>query len=108
MPGGNSDVVPPDSIPNSEVKHVSVDGSVGLPHVRVEHRQAPNSKKKGYPKGWPFFVSGVQKNVNKVISIIWIALYLRKALACHTYVDPTIEGHIHYALRTASFGDTSL
>ena len=42
MPGGNSDVVPPESIPNSEVKHVSVDGSVGLPHVRVEHRQAPN------------------------------------------------------------------
>ncbi len=45
MPGGNSDVVPPESIPNSEVKHVSVDGSVGLPHVRVEHRQAPNSEK---------------------------------------------------------------
>ena len=45
MPGGNSDVVPPDSIPNSEVKHVSVDGSVGLPHVRVEHRQAPIKRK---------------------------------------------------------------
>ncbi len=27
------------SIPNSEVKGSSVDGSVGLPHVRVEHRQ---------------------------------------------------------------------
>ncbi|ORP36594.1 acetylornithine deacetylase, partial [Vibrio cholerae] len=26
--------------PNSEVKRNSVDGSVGSPHVRVEHRQA--------------------------------------------------------------------
>ena len=39
-------MVPPESIPNSEVKHVSVDGSVGSPHVRVEHRQAPNKEKK--------------------------------------------------------------
>ncbi len=42
MPDGNSDVVPPESIPNSEVKRVSGDGSVGSPHVRVAHRQAPN------------------------------------------------------------------
>ncbi|MCG9555712.1 hypothetical protein L1D11_21005, partial [Vibrio sp. Isolate32] len=28
------------SMPNSEVKHNSADGSVGLPHVRVGHRQA--------------------------------------------------------------------
>ena len=27
-------------MPNSEVKHNSADGSVGLPHVRVGHRQA--------------------------------------------------------------------
>ena len=45
MPDGNSDTVPPDSIPNSEVKRVSGDGSVGLPHVRVAHRQAPNKNK---------------------------------------------------------------
>ncbi len=31
---------PPDSMPNSEVKRNSADGSVGLPHVRVGHRQA--------------------------------------------------------------------
>ncbi|CDT02164.1 Acetylornithine deacetylase (fragment) [Vibrio crassostreae] len=31
---------PPDSMSNSEVKHNSADGSVGLPHVRVGHRQA--------------------------------------------------------------------
>ncbi len=40
--GGNSEWEPPESIPNSEVKPLSADGSVGLPHVRVGHRQAPN------------------------------------------------------------------
>src|SRR5690606_29659122 len=35
---------PPDPIPNSEVKRCIADGSVGLPHVRVGHRQAPNRK----------------------------------------------------------------
>ena len=42
LPGDNSDTVPPDPIPNSEVKRVSGDGSVGIPHVRVAHCQAPN------------------------------------------------------------------
>ncbi len=31
LPGGNSAVVPPDPMPNSEVKRRSADGSVGLP-----------------------------------------------------------------------------
>ncbi len=39
--GDHSVVDPPDSMPNSEVKRNSADGSVGLPHVRVGHRQAP-------------------------------------------------------------------
>ena len=38
-PGGDSAVVPPDPMPNSEVKRRDADGSVGLPHVRVGHRQ---------------------------------------------------------------------
>src|SRR5690606_32113888 len=42
---------PPDPIPNSEVKRRIADGSVGLPHVRVGHRQAhtpnPRSSKEG-------------------------------------------------------------
>ena len=33
---------PPDTIPNSEVKRCNADGSVGLPHVRVGHRQVLN------------------------------------------------------------------
>ena len=43
MLGDHSELEPPDPIPNSEVKRLSADGSVGLPHVRVGHRQAPNS-----------------------------------------------------------------
>ena len=37
--GDHSVVDPPDSMPNSEVKRNSADGSVGLPHVRVGHRR---------------------------------------------------------------------
>ena len=33
----NSECDPPDPIPNSEVKPLSADGSVGSPHVRVGH-----------------------------------------------------------------------
>ena len=36
----NSELAPPDTMPNSEVKQFSADGSVGFPHVRVGHRQA--------------------------------------------------------------------
>ena len=34
---------PPDPIPNSEVKRSIADDSVGFPHVKVGHRQAPIS-----------------------------------------------------------------
>ena len=40
----HSELEPPDPIPNSEVKRLSADGSVGFPHVRVGHRQALKSK----------------------------------------------------------------
>ena len=36
----HSELEPPDPIPNSDVKRLSADGSVGFPHVRVGHRQA--------------------------------------------------------------------
>ena len=35
---------PPDTIPNSEVKPLSADDSVGPPHVKVGQRQAPFKK----------------------------------------------------------------
>ena len=40
MLGDHRELEPPDPIPNSEVKRFIADGSVGLPHVRVGHRQA--------------------------------------------------------------------
>ncbi len=43
LPGGHSAVVPPDPMPNSEVKRRSADGSVGSPHARVGHCQASNT-----------------------------------------------------------------
>ena len=47
LPGGDSAVVPPDPMPNSEVKRRSADGSVGSPHVRVGNCQASNCSKPG-------------------------------------------------------------
>ena len=40
LPGGHSKWEPPDPIPNSEVKLLSADDSVGFPHVKVGHCQA--------------------------------------------------------------------
>ena len=43
MLGDNSAVVPPDPMPNSEVKRSCADDSVRSPHVKVGHCQAPNT-----------------------------------------------------------------
>ena len=45
LPGGHSEPEPPDPIPNSEVKRLSADDSVGLPHAKVGHCQVliPNA-----------------------------------------------------------------
>ncbi len=40
LPGGNSELEPPDTISNSEVKRFCADDSVGYTHVKVGHRQA--------------------------------------------------------------------
>ena len=39
FPGDHRDIEPPDPIPNSAVKSVIADGSVGFPHVKVGHYQ---------------------------------------------------------------------
>ena len=54
MSGGHSGVAPPESIPNSEVKHTSADGSVGSPHARVGHRQTTN--KTALSSRWGLFL----------------------------------------------------
>jgi hypothetical protein len=51
MLGDHSGVVPPDPIPNSEVKRASANGSVH-PHARVGHRQAPFEHHNAQPSGW--------------------------------------------------------
>ncbi len=48
--GDHSVMDPPEPMPNSVVKRNSADGSVGLPHVRVGHRQASNSFSSFYEK----------------------------------------------------------
>lgn len=44
MPGKNSVMVPPETIPNSEVKHFNADGITGFPRVRVGNYQATHKK----------------------------------------------------------------
>ena len=58
LPDEDSECEPPDPIPNSEVKPLSADGSVGSPHVRVGHRQALNTEGPS-PTRWAFFICGV-------------------------------------------------
>ena len=55
LPDDNSEREPPDSIPNSEVKPLSADGSVGSPHVRVGHCQASNNKPHPALRGGVFY-----------------------------------------------------
>ena len=65
LPGGNSAVVPPDPMPNSEVKRRSADGSVGSPHARVGHCQA-SIKPRGHPQGWPFCYAQKKKGAARL------------------------------------------
>ena len=57
--GDHRELEPPDPMPNSEVKRLIADGSVGLPHVRVGHRQALIPKTPA--DGWGFFMTKVVK-----------------------------------------------
>ena len=55
FPGDDSCLEPPDPFPNSEVKQMRADDSVGLPHVKVGHRQGfillDNSSTSNYDAG---------------------------------------------------------
>jgi hypothetical protein len=61
LSGDNSDAAPPDPIPNSEVKRISGDGSLGSPHARVAHCQAPIKYKATFI-GWLFAFRGIEKS----------------------------------------------
>ena len=59
-------MVPPDSIPNSEVKRSNADGSVGFPHVRVGHHQGFIKVKKPQVRdSLRFFAFGDWKKLEK-------------------------------------------
>ena len=49
FPGDHSRLDPPDPIPNSEVKRMRADDSVGSPHVKVGHCQDFILKLSGQP-----------------------------------------------------------
>ena len=59
-------MVPPDPIPNSEVKRRCADGSVGHPHVRVGHRQVVNVEPRAEELG--VFVKDYFDNISAVES----------------------------------------
>ncbi|AMO51116.1 Hypothetical protein AKI40_4742 [Enterobacter sp. FY-07] len=67
MPGGTSAVVPPDPMPNSEVKRRSADGSVGSPHARVGNCQASN-KAEGPVGRLGLFAFGLSKHHKRLPS----------------------------------------
>ena len=78
MLGDNSAVVPPDPMPNSEVKRSCADDSVRSPHVKVGHRQAPNSKPQSYD--WGF---NIYNAINIRFFLIIIALWYH-LIPCRT------------------------
>ena len=55
---GHNAADPPETMPNSEVKRSDVDGSVGSPHVRVEHRRVLNPNPRGSDTAGVFVTSG--------------------------------------------------
>ena len=76
MSGGHSDTAPPDPIPNSVVKRISGDGSVGFPYARVAHRQASI---KTSPLYAGFVVSDIKKIVQLLLQrhpIHWTSLWV--------------------------------
>ena len=64
-------MVPPDPIPNSEVKRRCADGSVGLPHVRVGHRQVLNVNPELKSLGF-LFMDFIVKEKSRVVIIMMI------------------------------------
>ena len=65
LPGGHSEWVPPDPIPNSEVKTLCADDSVGSPHVKVGHCQAFILTNPS-PSGWGFLLAAAGYYTSKI------------------------------------------
>ncbi len=84
MPDEDSECEPPDPIPNSEVKPLSADGSVGLPHVRVGHRQALKYKTSLRKLGEVFYYS-------RFIYISGFACYKSSRCPCCAHAEEALN-----------------
>ena len=76
LPGGTSAVVPPDPMPNSEVKRRSADGSVGSPHARVGNCQASNKAESPVERPGFLFLRLKRTPSRKVRGFLLCGVYL--------------------------------
>ena len=72
FPDDNRELEPPDSISNSEVKRLIADGSVGLPHVRVGHRQDLIQKASSESLGLFLQMRVAHQDLGSTFSFAWI------------------------------------
>ena len=88
LPGGTSAVVPPDPMPNSEVKRRSADGSVGSPHVRVGNCQASNKAESSVERLSFLFLRFNKNPSRKVRGFLRCGVYLPGGAALTGATDP--------------------
>ena len=89
LPGGTSAVVPPDPMPNSEVKRRSADGSVGSPHVRVGNCQASNKAESSVERLSFLFLRLKRTPSRKVRGFLLCGVYLPGGAALTGATDLT-------------------
>jgi hypothetical protein len=83
LPDGYSEREPPDPFPNSEVKTLSADDSVGLPHVKVGHCQALILKTRR-PESAGFLLPIGFGRLAEIVNFSSVAFGVRLAdLSCH-------------------------
>ena len=92
LPGGTSAVVPPDPMPNSEVKRRSADGSVGSPHVRVGNCQASNKAESSV--GRLSFFAFVSSGEGAGMPPRWRCAYLGYTIRSPDKVRSTASGEV--------------
>ena len=89
LPGGTSAVVPPDPMPNSEVKRRSADGSVGSPHVRVGNCQASNKAESSVER-LSFLFLRLKRTPSRKVRVFCCVVYASPGGAALTgATDPT-------------------
>ena len=92
---------PPDPIPNSEVKRRIADGSVGLPHVRVGHRQAPIQKpRSALLVGVSSFSASKKRKIACVLVGKLTGFPLRSSSVSAHVPSKLDAGAVHYLLKS--------